>query len=1351
MILFYGIGDTYKAVAYSTDASLDLSRSLIDVGGKTTGSWDEKKTRKAGWTMSSSHLLADTSNVDLVGLFTEGTILTIVLAQVSEHKDSIDVGNYTIDAEKYSYVGNAIITKLSLKATNGQTATFSVELTGTGNLQKKKYEDGLTVTGDVIQDVNSKTVKLGYYSGANYISRFTGQQLDTVIFKVLESGISYDEMVNMTQWMSLLKADDGTVIINSWDKLVRFLVGCTTEKTLMTLLDEITKSVSDGYLSKTKEDTAQELITFLKGTKFGTFVSGLTGTGGYIDGNGNAELQSLILRAFLEVPELRYNRVTVQAGNRWRAAGGGVVESVNKLTDTTGEVTLHLVDGDYGKIAVGDICMGVYHDGMTTANNFGEDYDDRQGNFKFKGFFTAYFTVTEITETGSNSKFKYSLRDTNGNWKFAFHPCEAMQFVCYGNFTNTSRQACVYETLTYSRLLRGVNTWEFSRANIGLQYGDLTGLTNNGNNLTGYGLYAKDNIYFEGAVIQLSPEQISEIASEAGGYSAHVSKNSDTIDVDDNGYPTTSLVTSDSGVSTYRLRSTMNVNRGSDILLYSSTAGVAGTYSAILQCKGCTADIANGTVRILTITGLNDGTSSYDSDVMKALTECSVDIQINCEGEVILQQTYTVTINHVASYYKLDLTNENSSVNCDKDGTVIGTFETSQAFIYKGASTDTGWTLAISDADGATASMADGLVTVSTITKDITSIKIAATKTGFATLYATYTITKVYAGKDGTAAVNYSLVPSVSVVKVDKLAAYSASAVSCGLARTTGANREVLSAVPGGYTFKYSINNGASFSSYTLGSSVDMTTVTTALVFELLDSNSKIIDLETIPLLKDGSDGKDYEYIYVRSTTETTPSTPATSQTDDYVPSGWTDDPSGVTATYKYEYISTRQKINGTWSAFSAPVIWARYAADGATGQTGATGRGIDNVVKRYLATSASSGVTSSSGSWSYSMVSPTSTNKYLWCWTNTYYTDGTYDIDYEIIAVCGQDGSSGSSGNNGCVIRTFENGFVSGQTYRNDTNYSTSGVRYLDFVLVENSSYASGYKVYQTVTTHSYSSGDESNSSYFTEVSTNAASAFFNYIVAKDASIKMLTGSFIGVKDSSGNIVAGLIGGDYPIFAGSSTPSSAPFRVGTDGSMYSTSGFIGGFNIGAKKLYNTDNSAQLEIGSDADGSSYFRAGGNDSYSASIRAKAGQTGLDIQSYGSGAKGLHITSNYYSTYAIESYGNVLLKARSGEKISINGISLGYSYISDSSYDVVSYDDLIFHSTQSYNSTINLPSPSSYVGKILFIINKYRKTITLSGTLWNNGSSKTTYSWGNGSACVLFSDGFFWHIAHCSYGA
>jgi hypothetical protein len=1037
--------------------------------------------------------------------------------------------------------------------------------------------------------------------------------------------------------------------------------------------------------SKTKEDTAQELITFLKGTKFGTFVSGLTGTGGYIDGNGNAELQSLILRAFLEVPELRYNRVTVQAGNRWRAAGGGVVESVNKLTDTTGEVTLHLVDGDYGKIAVGDICMGIYHDGMTTANNFGEDYDDRQGNFKFKGFFTAYFTVTEITETGSNSKFKYSLRDTNGNWKFAFHPCEAMQFVCYGNFTNTSRQACVYETLTYSRLLRNVNTWEFSRANIGLQYGDLTGLSHNGNNLTGYGLYAKDNIYFEGEVIQLSPEQISEIAREAGGYSAHVSKNSDAIDVDDNGYPTASLVTYDSGVSTYRLRSTINVNRGSDILLYSSTAGVAGTYSAILQCKGCTADIANGTVRIRTITGLNDGTSSYNPDVMKALTECSVDIQINCEGEVILQQTYTVTINHVASYYKLDLTNENSSVNCDKDGKVIGTFETSRALIYKGASTDTGWTLAISDADGATASIADGLVTVSTVTKDITSIKIAATKKGFATLYATYTITKVYAGKDGKdgkAAVSYSLVPSVSVVKVDKLAAYSASSVSCGLARTTGANREVLSAVPAGYTFKYSINNGTSFSSYTLGSSVNMTTVTTALVFELLDSNSKIIDLETIPLLKDGSDGKDYEYIYVRSMTETTPATPATSQTDDYVPSGWTDDPSGVTSTYKYEYVSTRQKVNGTWSAFSAPTIWARYAADG---------RGIDKVVKRYLATSASSGVTSSSGSWSYSMVSPTSTNKYLWCWTNTYYTDGTYDIDYQIIAVYGDQGQSGAAGKDGTAIVDCGRWSSSSTYYYNSSERDYVTYNGTTYIRINQGAYCPAGTL-PTNTTYWTTSSYYSVLQAYTFLSTEGKLGNFSY------------SNSIFRSNTSDSSTYGAV-----LYMNSDTGEFHCANADISGTVTATDGKIGGFYIIGNSLINT--------GFDNDATVIFR---NDTYG----TFAG-IGGNVLPASSGIRAVARFENYDTTDQWGISQNIALIVGAKNSSNLNyaiciegGMISGFATktVQVTSNTTLTQQDCYVSCYNSSSITISLPS-SPEAGKDIYIYNMNGNSITVSG----NGKS------------------------------
>ncbi|MFI3322864.1 MAG: hypothetical protein R3Y50_10155 [Rikenellaceae bacterium] len=88
----------------------------------------------------------------------------------------------------------------------------------------------------------------------------------------------------------------------------------------------------------------------------------------------------------------------------------------------------------------------------------------------------------------------------------------------------------------------------------------------------------------------------------------------------------------------------------------------------------------------------------------------------------------------------------------------------------------------------------------------------------------------------------------------------------------------------------------------------------------------------------DGKDGTDHEYIFKRTTSSSTPSTPATSQTDDYVPSGWSDDPTGVTSTYDYEWISQRKKSDGVWGSFSTPALWSKYAYDGANGQDGADG-----------------------------------------------------------------------------------------------------------------------------------------------------------------------------------------------------------------------------------------------------------------------------------------------------------------------------------------------------------------------------------------------------------------------------
>lgn len=77
---------------------------------------------------------------------------------------------------------------------------------------------------------------------------------------------------------------------------------------------------------------------------------------------------------------------------------------------------------------------------------------------------------------------------------------------------------------------------------------------------------------------------------------------------------------------------------------------------------------------------------------------------------------------------------------------------------------------------------------------------------------------------------------------------------------------------------------------------------------------------------KDGRDAKDHEFIFTNTTTNTRPSAPETSQTDDYVPSGWNDDPVGVSASIPYEWVSKRTKKDGIWGAFSTPEPWANHS-----------------------------------------------------------------------------------------------------------------------------------------------------------------------------------------------------------------------------------------------------------------------------------------------------------------------------------------------------------------------------------------------------------------------------------------
>ena len=273
------------------------------------------------------------------------------------------------------------------------------------------------------------------------------------------------------------------------------------------------------FISKKFNDTVIGIITFLQaaifraGAVFGKdgFASGLTGYGAKIDENGNAEVESLTSRRFIETPELRYNRVDVKVGDKWRAPGAGIIESV----DTESKIcTLKLEEGEIGAVAVGDICMGIFHS-LTSSDNATEDTDDSRGNRTFAGFCTVYFTITEVMGD-RNEQFKYQIRPMSERWKYSFDPFSQMNFVAYGSFTREDRQTSVYETRTYTRHLWKQNTWEMGVANIAKQSGDLSNLTVFDLNMEGYSEYT-NSVYFTGTVTQVKPDGTPVITANDRG------------------------------------------------------------------------------------------------------------------------------------------------------------------------------------------------------------------------------------------------------------------------------------------------------------------------------------------------------------------------------------------------------------------------------------------------------------------------------------------------------------------------------------------------------------------------------------------------------------------------------------------------------------------------------------------------------------------------------------------------------------------------------------------------------------------------------------------------------------------
>ena len=208
------------------------------------------------------------------------------------------------------------------------------------------------------------------------------------------------------------------------------------------------------FLSKLSDDYASGIITFLQGLvsngtitangeifaneglSIGDFVSSLLdGRGAGIDKDGNAEVESLRVRSYMQVMELIINRIRAMDGDLVLTEGDNI-ESVEEVTDAEGHVSykLHLKqqwEGYYTAQAVGNVLKGVIN---TLA----------QGNGTY---YTSWMLVKDVdTATNTITVDLYPDDETPAGKNFP--PCDMMNIIRWGNNIDPKRQSCIYLSST---------------------------------------------------------------------------------------------------------------------------------------------------------------------------------------------------------------------------------------------------------------------------------------------------------------------------------------------------------------------------------------------------------------------------------------------------------------------------------------------------------------------------------------------------------------------------------------------------------------------------------------------------------------------------------------------------------------------------------------------------------------------------------------------------------------------------------------------------------------------------------------------------------------------------------------
>lgn len=394
-------------------------------------------------------------------------------------------------------------------------------------------------------------------------------------------------------------------------------------------------------------------------------------------------------------------------------------------------------------------------------------------------------------------------------------------------------------------------------------------------------------------------------------------------------------------------------------------------------------------------------------------------------------------------------------------------------------------------------------------------------------------------GDNGSDAVIYWLVPSVSTVRKSADGVLIPTSVSCMKMKQVGNN---ATAVTTEMQLRYQLSNGNQ-TNYT--GAVNIGTAT-YVIFTLHDGIN-ILDSVTVPVVVDGSDGQDAYSISLTN-----------------------------------ENVSVPYNSTGTTPSVTLNTIFTEVVAY----------KGITRIPARIGNVT---GLTISNND----TISPRATVSALTSDLNRFdliiTADGkqfykTFTVSKVKDGGTGSPGAPGQQGLQGCIIRRTD--WATGFEYRNDSALTSAGFRYIDLVHLVGDDDKTWYEAKAAhngvISTEANKPGTTSGGAYWTKA--NILNPIYTpMVIADNAFIKFGQGNEFVIQKPDGEITAGMSGsvnGDKIRFwAGSDTPDNAPYRVDEAGKLISDKAEIrNGSKLGNLTVYNnflryTDNYYYIGIG----------------------------------------------------------------------------------------------------------------------------------------------------------------------------